>query len=478
MTRRRTIAAAGAAALALAASFPAAAGAHAIQGKRDLPIPEWLFGWGAALVLLVSFLALAVLWPKPRLEDEEWRPLRLGRALGGRVAEVLCGAIGTAVFALTVYSAIAGEDSITDNFAPTFVYVVFWVGMVPVSVLFGDVFRAFNPWRAIARAVGRVTNLVTRGDSSEPFEYPHRLGRWPAAAGLVGFTTMELAIRSGSTPRTLAIGILLYSGVTWFGMALYGIERWCDRGEAFSVYYGLFGRLSVFERRDGVVGRRRFLSGLTGIERARGTVPLLAVMIGSTSFDGFSQSNAWSSTFDPKLIDLWKALGFSATGAEQAAKLTGLLVVIALVYGFYRLGIAGARTVGGNLDAGRLAGAFVHSLVPIALAYVLAHYVSLLLFQGQALPALLSDPLGHGSDLLGWADNTIDYGFLSGRTIWYLQVVFVVTGHVLALMLAHDRALVVYDRAAQAVRSQYWMLGVMVGFTSLALWLLSEAARA
>jgi hypothetical protein len=201
------------------------------------------------------------------------------------------------------------------------------------------------------------------------------------------------------------------------------------------------------------------------------------VMIGSTSFDGLSVGKLWRQDLQPELIDLFDALGFSTRTAAQFADFVGLVGMIGVVLGFFMLGALGARTAGGDFSARELARAFVHSLVPIAVAYVMAHYVSLLLFQGQAVPALLSDPLGRGSDIFGWADWGIDTQWIANETLWYLQVGFVVAGHVAALTLAHDRALALYDRAAVAVRSQYWMLGVMVGFTCLALWLLSEAAQ-
>jgi hypothetical protein len=219
--------------------------AHGLSGRRDLPIPEWLFGWGAALVLLVSFVALATLWPKPRLEDDGWRSLgSLGRVLASKPVEVICGAIGAGLLVLTIYAGLAGEQSISENFAPTFIYIVFWVALVPVSVVFGNVFRAFNPWRAVARSVSWVAGKVSPG-ASEAFDYPQGLGYWPAVVGLFGFAVMELVLDSGAEPRTLAIATLVYSGFTWFAMSLYGVERWCDRGEAFSAYFGLFSRLST-----------------------------------------------------------------------------------------------------------------------------------------------------------------------------------------------------------------------------------------
>ena len=450
--------------------------AHGLVARSDLPIPEWLFGWAAAMVLVVSFVALAILWPEPKLEREGWRPLPegIGRVLTSRPLEILCGAVGIFLLGVVVYTGLEGVQSSTANFAPTFIYVIFWLGFVPVSVVFGDVFRAFNPWRAIGRGVAWVARLAARGELPAPLAYPEKLGRWPAVAGIFAFATLELVASNGDRPENLAIATLIYSALTFIAMALYGVEKWCDRGEAFSVYFNLFSRISPVETRGRRVGLRKPLSGLAALEPAAGTIPLLAVMIGSVTFDGASEARPWTS-ISPDLAQFFQDLGLTPQNSLELAFLIGLIVTILLVYGFYRLGVLGARSVGGGFSAGRLANAFVHSLVPIALAYVAAHYFTLLLFQGQAMAFLASDPLGDGSDIFGTADNQIDYTIIGGEATWYWQVGFVVAGHVAALVLAHDRALALYDDAKLAVRSQYWMLAVMVGFTSLALWLLSQA---
>jgi hypothetical protein len=450
--------------------------AHGLVARSDLPIPEWLFGWAAAMVLVVSFVALAILWPDPRLEQPRWRPLPggTGRMLGSRPVEIVCGAIGVLILGVVVYAGFRGTQSPTANFAPTFVYVIFWLALVPISVLFGDVFKAFNPWRAIGRAVGSVANRVAGGDLPAPLTYPERLGHWPAAAGIFAFAGMELVASNGDRPENLAVATLVYSALTFVAMALYGVERWIERGEAFSVYFNLFSRLSPIETRDGVVGVRRPLSGLAALKPLPGTVPLVAVMIGSVTFDGASEAPIWTN-IAPDLANFFQDLGLSPQNALELAFLLGLTVTILLVYGFYRLGVIGAKSVGGGFSSERLARAFVHSLVPIALAYVAAHYFTLLLFQGQSISFLASDPLGDGSDLFGTATSQIDYTLIGANATWYWQVGFVVLGHVTALTLAHDRALALYDQARLAVRSQYWMLAVMVGFTSLALWLLSQA---
>jgi hypothetical protein len=473
--RRAGAAAAAGAALAVIVAAPAFA--HGISGRADLPIPEWVFGWAAAGVLVISFVLLALLWPRPRLEEATWRPLPrgVGRVLAIRPVEIACGAIGVFLLVLTVATGLLGDQVPSANFATTFVYVIFWVGLVPLSVVFGDVFRAFNPWRAIGRAVDWAAGRASGAAAPPPREYPKGLGRWPAVVGILVFAWLELVFQDGDAPRTMAIAACAYSSLTFVGMAVYGVGPWIDRAEAFSVYFNLFSRISPFERRGDEIGLRRPLSGLAQLEPLPGTVALLAVMLGTVTFDGASEGNLWLGIGPPVARALETALGLSPSLALAIVYTAGMLLAVALVYAFYELGIVGARSVGGGFTARRLAGAFVHSLVPIALVYVAAHYVTLLVFQGQAIAPLVSDPFGRGADIFGTAGSEIDYSVLGAAAVWYLQVGFVVAGHVTGLALAHDRAIALYKDPSQGVRSQYWMLGVMVGFTTLALWLLSQA---
>jgi hypothetical protein len=469
---RRVIPAAVAAA-ALAA--PASASAHGIVQRADLPIPDWLFAWGAAIVLVVSFAALAALWPTPRLERPRWRPLgAVGRTVASAPVQTLAGAAGLALLGVTIWAGLAGIQGAQDNLAPTFVYVLFWVALVFASLVFGDVFRALSPWRAGGRAAGWLVTRLRGGRPVAHRPYPERLGRWPAVAALLFFTWTELVGRWGDFPDRLGMYALIYSAVTWAGMAVYGVETWHTRGEGFGVYFNLFSRLSPFETRDGVVGVRPFLGGLPRLDPVPGTTAVVITMIGTVTFDGLSQGPLWMETIGPAIHDVITGLGVGIEPATQLADTFGLLVCPLLIGAFYWVGISGAESVGGGFDHVRLRRAFVHTLVPIALVYVMAHYLTELVFQGQAIQYLASDPLGHGWNLFGTAEAAIDYTVLGQTATWMLQVGFVIGGHVLGLVLAHDRALVLYRDGQQAVRSQYWMLGVMVGFTSLALWLLAS----
>jgi len=476
--RSRRSALATAAWVAAAALLPSPALAHGIVVREDLPIPRWLFVAAAGTVLIVSFLGLAVLWPEPWLEGSSWRPLPggAGRLLVARAPRALAGALGAFVLGVVLWSGFDGRQLVTDNFAPTFVYVIFWVGLVPASVLFGDVFRALNPWRAIARAIAWIAARLARGRLPDPLPYPAWLGRWPAVAGIVVFAWLELVYQQGAQPDRLAVATFLYSGFTFAGMSFFGIETWLDRGEAFSVYFNLFSRISPFARREGRIGLRRPLSGLSSLDASTpGTVPLLAVMIGGVTFDGVAEGPLWVG-LKPGLVHFFASLGASTAGAAQLSSTLGLAAAILVVYALYAVGIAGVRRTVGGASASRLAAAFVHSLVPIAVAYVGAHYLTFLLTQGQAIVPLASDPLARGWNLFGTADATVNYGVIGTRTTWYLQVALVVCGHVAALMSAHDRALTLYPDGRGAVRSQYWMLGVMVAFTTLALVLLAQSA--
>ncbi len=461
----------------------AVAQAHGLVQRADLPIPEWLFGWGAAVVLVVSFVALAVLWQQPRYERRgapagepaAWRPLpgAVGRTLGSPVLDTAAQVVGTLLLALVLWAGLAGTDTPQANITPTFVFVVFWVGLVFASILLGDIFHALNPWRAIGRATGTVVARARGGRAWATRPYPERLGRWPAAAGLLGFTWLELAEGAGENPRTLATATIVYSVITFAGMAAYGIRPWLRHGEAFSVYFGLFARIAPLEVRDGRLGTRRPLEALTRLDVGPGLIAVVAVMIGTVTYDGLSGGRLWQD-IQKALDGLWEPLGLSVAGGLKASATVGLVACTLLVAGFYRLGVLGMRSVGGGFDAQRLSRAFVHSLVPIAVVYVAAHYLTLLAFQGQATLYLASDPLGRGWDLFGTASSSISY-FLGQNLTWYLQVGFVVLGHMAGLALAHDRALVLYGDARRAARSQYWMLSVMVGFTTLALWLLAQA---
>jgi hypothetical protein len=465
-----------------AALFPTVASAHALSGRADLPIPEVALYWGAATVLIASFAALAVVWKTSRFSEDGWHPVseRLSAALINPFMATLAGFIGFALLVLSILTALNGTEAPDRNFSLTFIFVTFWLGGVIFSVALGDWFRPFNPWAAIGRAFGGVFRLVAGQAREAPLKYPEWLGRWPAVGGLLGFAWIELVYSQtgfqavGLVPHDVGIAVIAYTIYTLAAMSLFGVDRWLDRGETFTVYFGMFARLAPFEVREGRLGVRRFLAGSVDWAIVPGSVALVLTAIGITAFDG-----AQEGLFQTPIIDVTNRLVDAGLGPLFAHRLVETLFLAGMlgaVSGVYWLGIYGMHTVRTSFSTLELGRTFAHSFIPIALAYLTAHYFSLVLFQEQAqFTYLLSDPFGNGSDYFGTAGGGIDYGVVSSTFISWVQVAALVVGHVTALILAHDRAIDLYGDPRAASRSQYWMLTLMVAFTTFGLILLRLA---
>ena len=470
-------------AVVTAVVFPDAASAHGLVGRSDLPLPGWLLTWGAALLLIGSFAGLVILWTEPKLEGDTWRPSRgaLSAFVTHPATSVVFGLASVLLLLLTIYSGIHGTVAPDRNFSVTFVFVTVWLGIVVVSCIFGDVFRALSPWRAVGRAVSRLAGLAAGHRLPVPLTYPSWLGRWPAVVGLLAFLWFELVwgqsgfAAAGVAPSDVAIAAIVYSAITFAGMALFGVETWHERGETFSVYFGMFASMSVFELRDGRLGRRRVFEGTTRWAAAiPGSLALLIVAIGGTTFDG-----AQEGVLKDAVTGTFGALAGGGMSPTAALRLTNSLyftAAIALVAAIFWAGFWGMRMVSTEHRTGELAMKFAHAFIPIALAYLIAHYFSLTVYQEQAqFTYLLSDPLGEGKNYFGTANSAIDYTVVGATFIQWVQFGAIVIGHAVALAIGHDRALVMFGTSRSAGLSQIWMLTMMIGFSTLGLYLLTQA---
>jgi hypothetical protein len=468
--------------LATGAAFPGYAEAHGLIGRGDLPLPDWLLAWGATLLLIGSFAGLVLLWQQPKLEGDTWRAIapRFSALLLHPLTQTLFGLLSVGLLVLVVYSGLNGTEAPDRNFSVTFVFVTFWLGLVLLSVLFGSVFDALSPWRAIGRGVSALFSLVAGQRAPAPLSYPKRLGRWPAAVGLVGFLWFELVwgqsgfAAAGVSPHDVAVAAIVYSVVTFVGMALYGVDRWHERAETFSVYFGMFATISPLEVRDGRLGRRRVFERTTGWAMIPGSLAVVLIAIGGTSFDGAQEgalNDAITSTFQTFTDGGMSPV--TALRLTNSLYFAGSLLVVA---GIFWAGIEGMRIVGTRRSSRELGRLFAHAFIPIALAYLVAHYFSLVAFQEQAqFTYLLSDPLGDGSNIFGTANSAIDYTLIGATTIQWVQFASIVLGHATALALGHDRALATFGGTREAWWSQLWMLAVMLIFSTLGLYLLSQA---
>jgi hypothetical protein len=449
--------------------------AHGLGPIKDLPVPTWLFYWGGAIVLVVSFALLGSLWKQPLLARHA-----TGRPLPGGLSNVvLSTALRVAVQTLSVLllglvfaTALIGNSDPFKNLAPTWVYVLFWLGLPLLSVLLGDVWRVLSPWRALADGYAWTRGRLGYGPAkTEP--YPERLGRWPAAVALFAFVSLELAYKDPSAPLTLAWAIAIYTVATLFGYATFGRETWHERGEGFAVAFGYLARMAPLTVVRGRLHVRWPFTGLAGREPVPGSLAVIAVMLGSVGFDGISRTSTWQNViadvkdpFIPDRVDTGELLAMLV----NLGALLGFCLAVAAAYRacceVMRRAVAGERS---------LVPEFLLSLVPIAFVYALAHYFSLFVTQGQYMIPLLSDPFGRGWDLLGWADYRPDLAVLSPQTIWYVQASSLVAGHVAGLAVAHDRAVTLFPDRHEALRSQYAMLALMVLYTVGGLWILSRS---
>jgi hypothetical protein len=423
-------------------------------------------------VLVLSFVALGVLWKRPQLEPRaDGRPLppALERVIRSWGVRVVFGAISAALLVLIFLTALIGEPSSAQNLSPTFVLIVFWLGLVPVQVVLGNVWRVLNPWLAVADAVAWVWGRLGQ-TWTPPLAYPARLGVWPAAFALFCFAAFELAYAEPGNPRALALGIALYSYAMWFGMAACGRRTWDEHGNGFTVYFGLLARLSPFGERDGRLVVRTPTSGLAGADPTPGLLAFVAVTLGTVGFDGFSRATFWQNLRadleEPYIIDAPGTAELIATGLA----LGGMLAWVLLVACAYLVATKLAeRTIGAR---GSLVPDFVLSLVPVALVYAVAHYFTYLLTRGQDAISLASDPFGYGWDLFGTLDYVSPIAVFSPNTVWYIQVAVLIAGHVAGLAVAHDRAVSIASER-DALRSQYAMLGLMVVYTLAGMWLVT-----
>ena len=424
-------------------------------------------------MLVVSFIALGALWKTPQFESHA-----AGRKLGEGLSRFVLGTvrivvqtISVVLFAVVLAAALVGTGDPFENLAPTWVYVIFWHGLPLLSLLFGNVWRALSPWRAIADAFVWVWERV--GREARPLAvYPERFGRFPGVVALFAFVTLELCYSNPSNPRVLAFAIALYSYVALFGMLAFGRETWTVRGEGFAILFAYIARIAPLVAREGRIRLRLPLTGLAGAEPVPGSTLFIAVALGSVGFDGYSRTITWQDLV--ARVEAPYVLDRPGTGELLVAglNLAGLVAAITIVLLAFLAACAVARSM---VSAPRsLRSDFLLSLVPIALVYTVAHYFSLFVIQGQFAVPLLSDPLGRGWDIFGTAGVHPNIAVLAPNTIWYVQAASLVLGHVAGLIVAHDRAVAIFRDRGDALRSQYAMLALMVVYTVGGLWLLSR----
>lgn len=506
-------------------AFPMTAQAHGFAQRYDLPIPLALYLTGAAAAVALSFVMVAVFIRGKRTVTSYPRynllTTPVGRVLTSKLTIALLRLISSGLLILVIVAGLIGNTNPFQNIAPTTVWVIWWVGLAYASGLLGNLWALINPWKTIYELAERLVQRLQNG--ARPglhITYPKWLGDWPAVVLFIWFVWAELVWPSSDVPASLATAVITYSLITWIGMFVFGKHVWLRHGEAFSLVFGFLARFAPSEVRitnaaactdcsaadcrhgqgecvncyecfektstdDQEWNLRPWAVGLlTGKPIEASSMVLVLVMLSSVTFDGLLATPLWgkiaqwmllSEDLRPLVLLLQDITG-NAVAAVSTIALTAFLAMFLIMYLLFSALIyvstpSQARAGVSILEIARL---FVLSLVPIALAYHLAHYLSFLLIVGQYMIPLASDPFGMGWDLFGTSLYMVNIGIVNARFVWITSVIAIVMGHIIAVYLAHVMALRIFRNSHAALRSQIPMLFLMVGYTMLSLWILAQ----
>ena len=471
----RTLAAVGA-----VACLATQAGAHGFGQRYDLPIPLSFYLVGATAAVVVSFVIVGLFVREvPRFDPDRRVDLLatpLGRWIASPSLALALKLLTLAGFIITIVAGLRGDQNPYKNITPTMVWIIGWVGLAYVSAFVGNLWAVINPWRTIFESIDTIYRGITGWpELSLRLPYPAALGVWPAFALLLAFSWIELVYPNPAVPRVIAWLAIAYSALTFAGMFLFGRERWLQRGEVFTLVFGTFARFAPIEIRTGPhrgMWLRPFGAGLlAGGAVSTSMVAFVLLLLATVLYDGALGTPEWSA------LEGAIAAHVSTFGDFKlmAIRTAGLVAFWLVFFGAY----VGVNAVMSAVAQWRLsplaiARSFALTLVPIAIGYHLAHYLTFLLIQGQYIIPLASDPFGFGWNLFGTAGYRVDIAIVDARFAWVTAVTAILLGHVAAVYLAHVKAMQVLDARSIALRSQVPLTALMVVYTFVSLSILAE----
>ena len=442
--------------------------AHGFGSKIDLPIPGYLYWFGGGAAVIASF-AIISLFVRSKAHDDSYRTYNL-RNVG--IVDALYRnkslldvfkVISVSLLILTILTGVLGSQFPVKNFAPTFVWVVWWGGFIWLHILFGDSWNFVNPWKNIFELI--------KFDEKPLRQYPDKLKSWPAFGFFLIFAWIELVYPTPAHPQFLGNMIFVYSIVVLAGMRVFGKDKWLDNCEPFTVFFNFVSSFSATRvTSDGRILLRPIASGLLDARYRFDQLCFLILILSVVSFDGLISTLFW---YDVIGIDAFGGSGrYDVIYVNTAGIMVSFLAFFSIFYSFVAISRAITKTDITTLD---LAQKFVPALLPISIVYHLAHYSAYFFLNGQLIIKLISDPFGFGWDIFGTSSyeivRTIDFIFL-----WNYQVAVIVIGHILSVYIAHRISLRVFKDGKKSIMSQAPILLLMVGYTILGLWLLSTSS--
>jgi hypothetical protein len=469
--------------------------------RYDLPLPLGLWIIGAAGVIVLSFLIVAIAVRANASVPAAAQPNRVRWHIDNAVTRpnirVLAQLFAVAVLFLIVVAGIVGDQTPTRNLAPTAVWIAWWVGFSYLSALVGNVWSLVNPWAAIF-VWSELILSKRRAPRRSKINWPKSLGVWPAIALFIVFAWLELVWGDRSIPSQLAWLIVGFSVLTWTGMFIFGHRTWLTHADPFALAFGVLSKFGPIDIRtehgtcgtsaaDNASDRDGHHEGAdarwswklrppgAGLLDTENMTPSLSVfvvvMLSTVTFDGFMATSVWQRVESALYVAL-PVFGDSRVAIIDTVGLVVFCVGFIAVYRLFATLIAHAS--GNRMTPDAASGAFVLTLVPIAIAYLFAHYLGYFLIQGQLLIRLVSDPFGFGWNILGTAHFRPDIGIVGARFVWYTSLIAIVLGHVAAVSLAHIVALRRFNDPRFAIRSQIPMLVLMIAYTMLSLWIIAQ----
>ena len=457
---------------------------HGFGNRYDLPISLALYLFGGGAVVVLSFVLVAVFagdnLGETAVDTPRWRAAWLDGVVDNRLVRALGSGVGVVFLLAIVIFGIFGSQDPTRNPAEYLLWIYFWAGLVILSGLVGNLWELFSPWRGLDW-------LRRRATAPPPRRLPEWLGIWPAVLAFFLFSCLELTAGVANRPFVIASAAVVYTGTTVLGMALFGRQAWLTRCDAFTVLFEIVGRFAPVEIEAAPAGGREVYLRPWGTGLLRGEEPgwsrivFVVLMLSTLAFDGILATPAYRSylAFVGPVLAPLGAFTSPAVRTLGLLLLTGTFIVafvlvmrLVLWFGWPNLPSPLSRWTGVATDRALIA--FALTLVPIALVYNAAHNYSYLVVQSQGLIPLLADPFGRGWHLLPVAGYQPSFILAGAAVVWYVQVVLIVLGHVIAVYLAHLRAGERFKDASHVLLSQYPMLGLMVLYTMTSLWILAQ----
>jgi hypothetical protein len=428
---------------------------HGIASRHDLPLPFSFVVLGAAIALVLSFVVLIFAWREPRFRTVGGRPLPgLTRIIDDPWVRRIARLLVLAVYAWAAMALMLGQDLLTNPIFG-FVYVWMWVGLVPISLLLGQFWRATNPLRTLHGGLCALARIDPRQGL---VRLPRRVGVWPAALALFAFSWLELVQPDRTSLAVLRVWALAWLVIMIIGAVVFG-SRWIGAADPFETYSSTVAQLSPWRRVGDLLRLVNPLAGLNAWHPPPGAPAVVAVLLGSTAFDSFANTSWWIQTVQNSdvITVVWGTAGL-------IAMITIVLITFSLAAAW--MGRYGDRPAWAypRLMAG--------SIVPIVIGYATAHYATLLLVEGQRTAINFSDPLGRGWNVFGSAEMGVNSAIFNQPTlIALIQLLAIVGGHVLGIICAHEKAIALLP-PDRALRGQWPMLAVMIGYTCAGLVLL------